>query len=66
MKHAKEALKVKRMTVGDDSPLTLETLEVIAKIHMDTREFEDAIKGFENCLSHNSKLQREIGLIYQI
>ena len=66
MKHCKEALRIQRMTVGDDSPITTETLECIGRIHMDKREFESAIQCFNQCISQGkSKLQRECGVIYQ-
>ncbi|KAL7554545.1 hypothetical protein ACHAWF_018004, partial [Thalassiosira exigua] len=68
MKNCKEALKIQRMTVGDDSPITANTLECIGRIHMDKREFENALQCFSKCISSNGKsnLQRECGIIYHL
>eukprot|EP00578_Thalassiosira_sp_NH16_P030950 CAMPEP_0181081522 /NCGR_PEP_ID=MMETSP1071-20121207/3144_1 /TAXON_ID=35127 /ORGANISM="Thalassiosira sp., Strain NH16" /LENGTH=568 /DNA_ID=CAMNT_0023163069 /DNA_START=23 /DNA_END=1727 /DNA_ORIENTATION=+ len=51
--------------IGDDNPITASTLECIGRIHMDKREFENAIQCFTKCISHgNLKLQREMGNIH--
>lgn len=66
MKHCKEALRIQRMTVGDDNIITARTLECIGRIHMDKREFENAIQCFNKCISQGYlKLQRECGILYQ-
>ena len=65
MKHCKEAVRIQRMVLGDDNPITASTLECIGRIHMDKREFENAIQCFTKCISHgNLKLQREMGNIH--
>ena len=65
-KHCKEALRIQRMTVGDDNVITARTLECTGRIHMDKREFENAIQCFNKCISQGKlKLQRECGILYQ-
>ena len=66
MKYCKEALRIQRLAVGDNNPITSSTLECIGRIHKDKRDFENALQCFNNCLSQgNLKLQREIAAIYQ-
>lgn len=65
MKHCKDALRIQRMTIGDDSPITSSTLECIGRMHMDKREFENALRCFSTCIEQGRlNLQRECGIIY--
>ena len=67
MKHCKEALRIQRMTVGDDSPITTSTLACLGQIHMDKRELEESLAVFHTCISQGqSQFQRECGVIYQL
>jgi len=66
MKHCKEALRIQKMTVGDNNAITASTVECIGRIHMDKREFEDSIQCFRKCMSQDKPmLQRECGVIYR-
>jgi tetratricopeptide (TPR) repeat protein len=66
MKHCKDALRIQKMTVGDDNAITASTIECIGRIHMDKREFEDSIQCFRNCISQDKPmLQLECGVIYR-
>ena len=66
MKHCKEALRIQKMTVGDNNAITASTIEYIGRIHMDKREFEDSIQCFRKCISQDKPmLQRECGIIYR-
>ena len=67
MKHCNEAVKIQRMTIGDESPITTSTLECIGRIHMDKREFEESLALFHTCISQGKpKLQRECGVVYNL
>ncbi len=64
MKHCKEAVRIQKMTVGDNNAITANTIECIGRIHMDKREFEDSIQCFRKCISQDKPmLQRECGSI---
>jgi tetratricopeptide (TPR) repeat protein len=65
MKHCAEALRIQKLTLGDNNDITASTLECIGHIHMDKGEFEDSIQCFRRCISQKPKLQRECGIIYR-
>ncbi len=64
-KHCAEALRIQKLTLGDNNAITASTLECIGRIHMDKGEFEDSLNCFRRCISQKPMLQRECGVIYR-